>query len=226
LIAFAIVGLLACGIEPTAPEPSGKKWTAISVEGVVTHDRTGLPMSDWPLAAWVWESTGGINFTTRHLAETHTDDAGYYAMSFNGFCSRDSDYAASLGSHLNAATLLCTEGLQVFNFEIIPVGEPHLEYFGTVTSSDGDPIEGAIVDLRDGEGELVQRERTYGAEGHYQMENRSYWVLDLEDSRHPFYLEASCGDGCPRAPHRTDVTSCFQEVNFVLDPVPPAASGR
>jgi hypothetical protein len=102
--------------------------------------------------------------------------------------------------------------------------ESVLLFTGTVTSTDGSPIDFAYVSYYDASSEppspvYGSGARTH-ADGTYRMAMIIYGCVD----EGPSFLTA--GKQGWTTSERKYVTSCFQEVNFVLEPVPPSASGR
>ena len=102
--------------------------------------------------------------------------------------------------------------------------EIKMEITGTVHAADGNPIEVAKITLwhssrRGPEGQGLEFAKWTAADGSYRMALNNC-RLGPDDG---LYLEATA-PGYQSA--QKDPTSCFQELNFVLDPVPPSASGR
>lgn len=103
--------------------------------------------------------------------------------------------------------------------------EIEMEITGTVHAADGNPIEVAMVALWDSsrrhvDGQGLVLAKWTAADGSYEMPLMSCSIGRDDDK----YLEATA-PGYQSA--QKDATSCFQEVNFVLDPVPESAeSGR
>jgi hypothetical protein len=225
LFACPAAALLSCSESTTEPTgPSGSLHT-IRVEGTATHLHSGQALSGWVVEAW-YPVASGPYFTRRTAASTTTDEVGHYTLDFDKRCERGQG-AALVGLNVpgHAYTdhdlpLRCTEELQVKNFESLRSGEPGLVYFGKVASSAGDPIPGAVVRFHPVEYGWYL-EATTDTKGQYRLTDGVCYE-DLS----PYYLEASCGEGCQWSPERVQPTECYQQVNFVLEPVPPSASGR
>lgn len=105
--------------------------------------------------------------------------------------------------------------------------EIEMDITGTVLAGVGQPIEGALIALWDGDGLegngvpfIVYYMATFtAADGSYRMD-RTACGIEPGDI---YYLTAS-KQGYQTASN--DPTSCFQEVNFVLRPESPSASSR
>jgi hypothetical protein len=106
--------------------------------------------------------------------------------------------------------------------------EIELEFTGTVISSLGQPIDRVHISYYDTDGWPGSPEppvwvagsfATTEADGSYRMARLRCGVRDG-----PHHLTAY-KQGWIRSEPKP-VTECFQKVNFVLDPVPPSATGR